>query len=227
MIPITKATTSSVKEKEESAIDTIKDKVVSCFQAFQDFQNMSSRQQANYMVVQYHRLMSDFRSTTDIVDASETVFITFLAESFTSKTNTANDVAIIKRNFILLLNVSLSCCIVYNWCYLMFFLDENGNQIDSYKFSLQTLQKKQPIVHVIFKYTLCVLSIMTHTLMDTILSTLKTVSVNPKINRMIQFIYLFLFVILIVTVCGKSILDLVGSVEFVEFFCVAFILYGI
>lgn len=227
MIPITKVNPSSVKEKVESAIDTKKDEIISYFQAFQDFQNMSSKQQANYMVLQYHKTMSYLRSTTDIIDAYETVFITFLAESLSSKTNTVNDITIIKRNFILLLNVSLSCCIVYNWYYLMFFLDETGNRIDSYKFSLQTLQEKQPIVHVIFKYTLCVLSILTHTLMNTIPSTLKTISVNPKINRMIQFIFLFLFVILIITVFGKSILDLVGSVEFVGFFCIAFVLYGI
>ena len=168
-----------------------------------------------------------FSSTTAILDAYENAFVTFLAESLSAKKNTAKDITIIKRNFILFLNVSLSCCIVYNWYYLMFYHDENGNRINSYKFSLQTLQEKQPIVHVIFKYTLCVLSIVTNTLLTSIPSALKNISVNPKINKMIQFIFLFGFILFIVTVFGKSILDLVGSIEFVGFFCILFVLYGI
>ena len=35
----------------------------------------------------------------------------------------------------------------------------SGNRINSYKFSLTELQEKKPILHIIFKYTMCVLSI--------------------------------------------------------------------
>ena len=188
---------------------------------------MSPNQQSDFMVIQYYKLMEQLRSITSFLDAYETRFVTFLAESLSGKNNTVNDIKVIKRNFILLLNVLLSCCIVYNWYYLMFYVDETGNRIDSYKFSLETLQEKKPIIHVIFKYTLCVLSIVTSTLLDTIPSTLRRVSVDPKINKMIQFIFLFGFIISIVTVFGTSILDLVGSIEFIGFFCITFVLYGI
>ena len=194
---------------------------------FQDFQNMTTKQQVDFIVIQYHKYMNHLRSTTSFIDSYENAFATLLAETLSGKTNTSKDIIIIKRNFILLLNVLLSCCIVYNWYYLMFYVDESGNRINSYQFSLQTLQEKQPIIHVIFKYTLCVLSIVINTLLDTIPSTLRCISLDSNINNMIQFIFLFLFVIFIITVFGKNILDLVGSTELIGFFCITFVLYGI
>ena len=225
MIPI--PNTIHEQKENDKKEDDKKEENITMYQSFQDFQNMSPSQQSDFMIIQYHKLMEQLRSTTSFLDLYETMFVTFLAESLSGKKNTENDVKIIKRNFILLFNVLLSCCIVYNWYYLMFYLDESGNRIDSYKFSLQTLQEKQPIVHVIFKYTLCVLSIVTSTLLDKIPSTLRCISVDSKINKMIQFIFLLGFVLCIVTMLGKNILELVGSTEFVGFFVVTFVLYGI
>ena len=89
---------------------------------------MASTQQADFMVIEYSKFMSYLRST----DAYETTFVIFFAETLSNKIHTSKDIKMIKRNIILLFNVSLSCSIVYNWYYLMFYLDHSGNRINSY-----------------------------------------------------------------------------------------------
>ena len=43
---------------------------------------MTPKQQTTYMVIQYHKLLSYFRSTAAILDAYENAFVTFLTCQF-------------------------------------------------------------------------------------------------------------------------------------------------
>ena len=119
--------------------------------SYRNFQNMASTQQADFIVIEYSKFMTYLRST----DAYETAFVTFFAETLSNKIYTSKDIKMTKRNIILLLNVSLSCSIVYNWYYLMFYLDNSGNRINSYKFSLQALQNKAYTTYNVYIYNLC------------------------------------------------------------------------
>ena len=217
--------TNSVLTNNVRTDDVSKDSVEETTQTFQD---MTTEQKTDFLKSQYTKYMRYINASTSYIDAYETSFATLLAETFSGKTNTSNDVIIIKKNLVLFLNACISCYIVYNWYFIMFFLDDSGDRVNTLTFSLQSLRERQPLVHMVFKYTLCVLSMMITTLLEILPRVIRSVvTVESKLNRRIQFIILLGIIMFIIMNLGTTILNSVSSTYFVGVFSVIFILYGI
>ena len=166
-------------------------------------------------------------STTSIIDHYETYFAAILARTFSSGKNTPAEEILIKNRFVLFLNVLISFYIVYNWYFIMFFLDESGKRVPTFDLSLEKMQQYHPVLHILFKYTFCVLSMIIPLLLDKLPKLISYIKLHPNYNRRIQFIALFCIVLFIVINLGSSIFDSVSNPDFVGIYCILFIVYGI
>ena len=91
-----------------------------------------------------------------MIDDYEKAFSTFLVHTFSGNDYTAEDVDVAKRNLIMFLNVLISSYVVYNWYFVMFFIDLNNERIKTVECSLKKLQIDSPVVlysNIIFVFS--------------------------------------------------------------------------
>jgi hypothetical protein len=191
-----------------------------------DFQKMTTEQKKDYLLDIYTKYMDFIDSLNEYIDAYEYRFSTFLAESFSGKTNTSEDIDVIKRNLISFLNILISLIIVYNWYFILLFHDEKGEKIKIPEFSLHYFHENFALPHMFFKYSFCVLSMLTTCVLNFIPLFINYIRYNPEFDRRIQFIFLFALIIFIVTNFGKTILGLMNK-KFIGIFATIFVFYGI
>jgi hypothetical protein len=151
------------------------------------------------------------------IDDKENAISLFLAKTMSRNKNNEEDVLLIKSNLIMFLNVLLSCLVVYNW---YFAFSNDGIGINIPKLKLEKLKDQFGLVHFIFKYILCFLSINTYIIFDRYSKLIKF-----KDSR-IQFLLLLISIILILVYFGSNILNSGNSVGYKTFFTYLFVAYG-
>ena len=138
------------------------------------------------------KIIEIFCNLAAVIDMIETYVATTIAQSLSDKKNTSTDVALIKQNLMNFLNVLLSCYIVYNLYFCMFFKDVEGKQMKQFEFSIGELRTSNSIIHFFVKYILCTLSMMVTMIKDLIPEYVeKFVKIDPKIDKIIHFMLLF------------------------------------
>jgi hypothetical protein len=151
------------------------------------------------------------------IDDKEHAISLFLAKIMSRNKNNEEDVLLIKSNLIKFLNVLLSCLVVYNW---YFIFSNDGNGIDIPKLNLEKLKDQIGLVHFIFKYILCFLSINTYIIFDRYSKLIKFKDLR------IQFLLLLISIILLLVYFGSNILNSGNSVGYKTFFTYLFVAYG-
>lgn len=173
-------------------------------------------------------LIKKISNLAAFIDAKETQLSKFVAQSFSNKKNTNDDVLNIKENLIIFLNALLSIIVVYNLYFGMFFKDLKGNRINQFSFSLGELKNNNGILHFVFKYILCTLSMLIETIKNLIPKYIEQyISIDVVIDRRAHFILLFIVVNLIITFLGNIILNSATDTTFIGIYSVIFLLYAI
>ena len=144
-----------------------------------------------------------------------------LVKAMSGKNHTNNDVILVKQNLASFMSLLASCYVVYNWFFVMYFTNENGERVKTFELSLTKMKQNNPIFHFFFKYTLCVLSMMDKFALEIVPSTVS----GFLGDRRLQFISLFVSIYFIINVFGSVILNSVDSTTIISVYVGIFVLY--
>lgn len=169
----------------------------------------------------YFKFLNTISRTSSTIDNYGTQLSITLVKAFSWSEYTDDDVSLVKEHLTAFLNLIITCFIVYNWYFAMFFTDTNGERIKTLELSLTTIKEKSPIFHFFFKYTLCVLSMI-----DNFALHLLPTTVSQYVSdRRIQFILLFITIFAITNNFGFTILNSVDSTLTIGLYVCVFVLY--
>jgi hypothetical protein len=175
----------------------------------------------NNMKMKYYQLMQTISKSSLSIEEYETKISGSLVQAMSGKNHTNDDIILVKKHFASFLSLSVSCFVVYNWFYVMYFINKSGERVKTLELSLTKIKQNSPILHFFFKYILCVLSMMDKLVIDIVPSTVSFIS----IDRRIQFITLFVLVYMIINNFGSIILNSVDSKTVVSAYVCIFVLY--
>ena len=175
----------------------------------------------DYIKMKYHQLMQTIRKYSLSIEEYETKISGSLVHAMSGENHTNDDILLVKKHFASFLSLSVSCFVVYNWFYVMYFTNKSGERVKTLELSLTKIKQNSPIFHFFFKYTLCVLSMMDKLVLDLVPSTVSLILVD----RRLQFIILFTLVYMIINNFGSIILNSVDSKTVVSAYVCIFVLY--
>jgi hypothetical protein len=182
---------------------------------------VSSEEYLAIIKQKYFKFLNTISRTSSSIDNYGTQLSTTLVKAFSWSKYTDGDVSLVKEHLTTFLNLVITCFIVYNWYFAMFFTDTNGERIKTLELSLTAIKEKSPIFHFFFKYTLCVLSMI-----DNFALHLLPTTVSQYVSdRRIQFILLFITIFAITNNFGFTILNSVDSTLTIGLYVCVFVLY--
>jgi hypothetical protein len=175
----------------------------------------------NYLKLKYYEVLQAISKMSLSIDVYEKSIAESLVNAMSGKNHTNNDVILVKQNFASFMSLLASCYVVYNWFFVMYFINEDGERVKTIELSLTKMKQNNPIFHFFFKYTLCVLSMMDKFMLDIVPSTVSGLITD----RRLQFISLFVSIYLIINVFGSVILNSVDSTVIISVYVGIFVLY--
>lgn len=117
-----------------------------------------------------------------------------------SKKPTNENIELVKSRFKILLSILISYYIIYNWYFVMFFINpESGTRIQVMDLSMKRLMDIKPL-NYIFKYILCVISTVDWVLITKYPTIMK--GNTPQLNMVL----LLLIIIYVVSTMGEGII---------------------
>ena len=177
--------------------------------------------QISSLKLKYNQFMKFLRSSSLSIDKYEEYCAKSIVNTLSKGEHTGNDVLVVKRHLVIFLNMCISCFIVYNWYFVMFFRSETGERIKTLELSLNKIKQTSPIFHFFFKFTMCVLSLIDDFLVNTAPFFISKIFKD----RRLQFISLFLSVFLIIDLFGFAILNSIDSSVVIGLYVGVFVLY--
>ena len=174
-----------------------------------------------YMKLKYYQMMQTISKSSLSIEEYETAIAGSLVRAMSGKNHTKDDIMLVKKHFASFMSLLVSCFVVYNWFFVMYFTEKNGERVKTLELSLTKIKQDSPIFHFFFKYTLCVLSMMDKFVLDIVPSLVS----NVLVDRRIQFITLFVSVYMIINNLGSTILNSVDSKIVVSVYVGIFVLY--
>ena len=175
----------------------------------------------NYLKLKYYEVLQTISKMSLSIDVYEKSIAESLVNAMSGKNHTNNDVILVKKNFASFLSLLASCYVVYNWFFVMYFINEDGERVKTIELSLTKMKQNNPIFHFFFKHTLCVLSMMDKFILDIVPSTVSGLITD----RRLQFISLFVSIYLIINVFGSVILNSIDSTVIISVYVGIFVLY--
>ena len=174
-----------------------------------------------HMKLKYYQVMQIISKSSLSIEEYETAIAGSLVRAMSGKNHTKDDITLVKKHFASFMSLLVSCFVVYNWFFVMYFTESNGERVKTLELSLTKIKQDSPIFHFFFKYTLCVLSMMDKFVLDIVPSMVSKILVD----RRIQFITLFVSVYMIINNFGSIILNSVDSKIVVAVYVGIFVLY--
>ena len=175
----------------------------------------------DYLKLKYYEVLRTISNLSLSIEEYERSIAESLVKAMSGKNHTNNDIILVKRNLASFLSLLASCYVVYNWFFVMYFTNENGERVKTVELSLTEMKQNNPIFHFFFKYTLCVLSMMDKFVLDIVPSTVSGFIGDKRL----QFISLFVSIYLIINVFGSVILNSVDSTTIISVYVGIFVLY--
>ena len=185
-----------------------------------DMQGLGDNNTA-YLKLKYYEVLRTISNLSLSIEEYEKSIAESLVKAMSGKNHTNNDIILVKRNLASFLSLLASCYVVYNWFFVMYFTNENGERVKTVELSLTEMKQNNPIFHFFFKYTLCVLSMMDKFVLDIVPSTVSGFIGDKRL----QFISLFVSIYLIINVFGSVILNSVDSTTIISVYVGIFVLY--
>jgi hypothetical protein len=185
-----------------------------------DMQGLGDKNTA-YLKLKYYEVLRTISNLSMSIEDYEKSIAESLVKAMSGDNHTNNDIILVKQNFATFLSLLASCYVVYNWFFVMYFTNENGERVKTLELSLTKMKRNNPIFHFFFKYTLCVLSMMDKFALDIVPSTVSSF----LSDRRLQFIILFVSIYLIINNFGSVILNSVDSTTIISVYVGIFVLY--
>jgi hypothetical protein len=186
-----------------------------------DMQGLGDNNTATYLKLKYYEVLQTISNLSMSIEDYEKSIAESLVNALSGDNHTNNDIILVKQNFATFLSLIASCYVVYNWFFVMYFTNENGERVKTLELSLTKMKRNNPIFHFFFKYTLCVLSMMDKFALDIVPYTVS----GFLSDRRLQFISLFVSIYLIINNFGSVILNSVDSTTIISVYVGIFVLY--
>ena len=93
--------------------------------------------------MKYYQLMQTIRKSSLSIEEYETKISGSLLHAMSGENHTNDDIILVKKHFASFLSLSVSCFVVYNWFYVMYFTNKSGERVKTLELSLKKIKQYQ------------------------------------------------------------------------------------